>query len=359
MAAPSAARIKGHSGKCFSSDAVDFYRDYWEKGTDISRSGFEYRREILEHVFPSGLHQKRIIELGVGGEGGLIELLNHTNITFGFDASIAAFGLCRQRGLNVTLMNLDKEQLPFADQSIDIVFAMEVFEHFASPQSVLEEVQRVLSPNGAVLISTPNPLICHWPRLFYPELFHWEAFRDLLMVNGYLIEQTLGSKPLSFAVSDAAYKHWHCIWVCSKLDQSNPHLLFEYGRHFWNQRDQNGFRQKPVEAIDFFTLCHQLKPKVPTYRFYLTRSLVYRFINGERDEFAHHYNFLADMALHSDAANKREALYHQAMIYLELGRYGNRSMPRKVFMDALEQLGRDPEGRPYLEKILQAAPVSA
>lgn len=359
MDAASAIRIKGSSDQPVSSDAVDFYKDYWVKGSAISRGGFEHRRAILDYIFPSGLQHKRIIELGVGGEGGLIDQLRDTNEIFGFDASRSAVELCRQRGLNVTLMNLDIEPLPFPDQSIDIVLAMEVFEHFASPQSVLEQIQRVMGPGGIVLISTPNPLICHWPRLFYPELFRWEAFRDLLMINRYRIEKTLGSKCLPFAVPGAAEAHWHWIWVCSKLDQSDPHMLFEYGRHFWNQKDPNGFRQKPVEAIDFFSLCHQLRPEVPMYRFYLARSLAYRFINGEIDEFSRHYHFLVEMALNGDTAGKREAWYHLAMIYLELDRYGNRCIPRKAFADALEQLGRDPQGGPYLEKILQTTPASA
>jgi ubiquinone/menaquinone biosynthesis C-methylase UbiE len=111
------------------------------------------------------------VELGVGGEGGLIDLLKETNETLGLDASRSAVELCRQRGLNVTLMNLDVDRLPFSDQFIEIVLAMEVFEHFASSQSVLEQVQRVLGPGGVFLISTPNPLICHWPRFFIRSFF--------------------------------------------------------------------------------------------------------------------------------------------------------------------------------------------
>jgi 2-polyprenyl-3-methyl-5-hydroxy-6-metoxy-1,4-benzoquinol methylase len=118
------------------------------------------------------------MELGVGGEGGFLHLLNDHNETIGYDASQSAVELCSKQGLNVQLSNLDMDKITVSDNSIDVVFAMEVFEHFASPQFVVEEIQRILTPQGIVIISTPNPLIYHWPRLFYPELFYFDAFRN-------------------------------------------------------------------------------------------------------------------------------------------------------------------------------------
>ncbi len=49
-------------------------------------------------------------------------------------------------------------QLPYQDASLDVVLAAEIIEHIVDTQGFLAEIQRVLRPGGAVLLSTPNVL---------------------------------------------------------------------------------------------------------------------------------------------------------------------------------------------------------
>jgi SAM-dependent methyltransferase len=49
----------------------------------------------------------------------------------------------------------DAHNLPFADNSMHLVFMHEVIEHCAYPVKVLKEVYRVLIPGGQLLISLP------------------------------------------------------------------------------------------------------------------------------------------------------------------------------------------------------------
>jgi SAM-dependent methyltransferase len=347
----SAVRTMGCSNKEFSSDALSFYEDYWSQGTEIFPENIEHRRALLRQVFCTVPTNRRIAELGVGGEGGYLYLLRDKNETIGFDASAAAIELCRQRGLDVRLANLDTDGLPLPEGAIDIVFATEVFEHFARPQFVLEEIRRVLAPRGRVLISTPNPMVYHWPRLFYPELFRFDAFRDFLMVNGFKIEKTLGFKRLPCKLLDEVDKPWHWIWSCSKVDMQDAQVLFEQGLHFWNQKDSRGLRKKPIEALEFFHRSCQLKPAEFAFRFYLTRALLFRCINGETDEFRKNYEFLLETIARGTAHGKREALYHIAMLYVEFEMLGSTYMGRSIYDEALCRLEQLPESGPYVEKI--------
>jgi SAM-dependent methyltransferase len=53
--------------------------------------------------------------------------------------------------------DLDKNpKLPFKDNFFDIVFAFEVLEHLEFPEKVIEEIKRVIKPDGIILISLPN-----------------------------------------------------------------------------------------------------------------------------------------------------------------------------------------------------------
>lgn len=67
----------------------------------------------------------------------------------------------------------DAGQIPYADESFDLVFADNVMEHLDDPVGVLTEICRVLKPGGKLLFKTPNrnhymPLIARWT----PHRFH-------------------------------------------------------------------------------------------------------------------------------------------------------------------------------------------
>ena len=47
--------------------------------------------------------------------------------------------------------------LPIADDSMDIILCSEVLEHIEQPPSAIEEIARILKPDGYALITTPNP----------------------------------------------------------------------------------------------------------------------------------------------------------------------------------------------------------
>lgn len=59
----------------------------------------------------------------------------------------------------VPFRELDFNQpLPFAADSLDLVYSVEVFEHLHRPYDVLKECHRILRPGGWLVVSTPNVL---------------------------------------------------------------------------------------------------------------------------------------------------------------------------------------------------------
>ena len=49
----------------------------------------------------------------------------------------------------------DGENLPFGKEEFDIVFSTEVMEHVKNPEKYLDEIYRVLTPNGIAVITVP------------------------------------------------------------------------------------------------------------------------------------------------------------------------------------------------------------
>ena len=53
--------------------------------------------------------------------------------------------------------NIEEEPFPFCDEEFDIVLFCEIIEHLLmDPVAVIKEIKRVLKPNGALILTTPN-----------------------------------------------------------------------------------------------------------------------------------------------------------------------------------------------------------
>jgi len=77
------------------------------------------------------------------------------------------------------IIKLADNQIPYEDNTFDIVFSDNVLEHVQDPEFVFQEIMRVLKIGGIFMSKTPNkwhymPLIAritpHWFHKFYNEL---------------------------------------------------------------------------------------------------------------------------------------------------------------------------------------------
>lgn len=67
--------------------------------------------------------------------------------------------------------------IPFEDASFDVCFSIEVIEHLNNPQNMINEIHRVLRPDGMLFLSTPNVhSIAQKLRFLFSDEFHW--FKD-------------------------------------------------------------------------------------------------------------------------------------------------------------------------------------
>lgn len=76
----------------------------------------------------------------------------------------------RQKGLSLVVTE-DFTNLPFASQSVDLVVLPHVLEFAAEPHQVLREVERILMPEGQVIICGFNPASLWGARQACSRLF--------------------------------------------------------------------------------------------------------------------------------------------------------------------------------------------
>ena len=76
-------------------------------------------------------------------------------IVFGIDASQKSLKTARSRGIITKYADVSKP-LPFQNSYFDFIFAGEIIEHIFNTSLFLEEIYRLLKPNGYLILTTPN-----------------------------------------------------------------------------------------------------------------------------------------------------------------------------------------------------------
>jgi SAM-dependent methyltransferase len=111
-----------------------------------------FRREINKIDLP---YTSQVLDVGTS-TGTNLRLLRDLGFrdVVGLDFSQEAINYCREKGLGV-VRHGDLCGMPFASDSFDLVLATDIIEHIDDDLKALNEIRRVLRPDGKVLITVP------------------------------------------------------------------------------------------------------------------------------------------------------------------------------------------------------------
>jgi SAM-dependent methyltransferase len=127
---------------------------------DLDQYHFEKLHHLLRLVDFDGYAGKSVLEVGCGAAVDLARFARGGAQATGVDLSASAIELARanfaQQGLDGRFEVADGEQLPFADDSFDFVYAHGVVQYTANPQRLVDECRRVLKPGGQALFQVYN-----------------------------------------------------------------------------------------------------------------------------------------------------------------------------------------------------------
>jgi SAM-dependent methyltransferase len=107
-----------------------------------------------------GYRGRSVLDVGCGAGVDLARFAKGGAEVTGVDVSPAAIDLAgknfEQQGLRGRFETADGENLPFPDNTFDLVFAHGVVQYTASPQRLVDECRRVLKPGGEAIFQVYN-----------------------------------------------------------------------------------------------------------------------------------------------------------------------------------------------------------
>jgi SAM-dependent methyltransferase len=141
------------------------------------RMGTYYRAELLRALDMASA-DGRVLDVG-GYDGFLLSRITaHRRVSVDIDTPARFGGVDYVRG--------DGLSLPFAADSFDAVYALDVLEHVDNEERFTAELIRVLKPGGRLILSTPQRDIRIFPGVLTPWANRrWQHYRT----PGYTVER--------------------------------------------------------------------------------------------------------------------------------------------------------------------------
>lgn len=203
--------MSGEDAKEYFSDE-DTVARWWNPGDGDSLLALHFKKQVRYVTEQFDWVGKDVLDVGTGrGRFAISFALEGANV-YAVDISREMLQLAEnesdEAGARIEFHQGDAENLPYADESFDIVTCMEAIMHLPDPQRAIHELARVARPGAKIIVSMNNAISLtnfvlavqfhvHLYRILKkrPKI-HWTymtgRFRRFLGEAGLAIERSYG-----------------------------------------------------------------------------------------------------------------------------------------------------------------------
>jgi SAM-dependent methyltransferase len=137
-------------------NTIPYWDEQHSKREPESPERFEFVAGLIKARSEALGRKLKVLDIGCadGTAFGIIKGIVDVDYT-GTDFSPVAIDRAREQ-FTAPFYVADVLEQPFRDHYFDIVLCQEVFEHVDDPAALAKEIERVMDPNGAAIISTPR-----------------------------------------------------------------------------------------------------------------------------------------------------------------------------------------------------------
>ncbi len=125
---------------------------------------------------------KVVLDIASGSGYGTKMLAESAAFVYGVDVNETAINYSKKHyaAQNIKYLVGDGESIPLKDDSVDVVVTFETIEHIKDYRKFLDEVNRVLRPDGLLIVSTPNDTEFAEGNHFHLHEFTYDELVNLL-----------------------------------------------------------------------------------------------------------------------------------------------------------------------------------
>jgi len=151
------------------------------------------------------------------------------NVT-GLDVSKEAISF--SDGVVVKICNIEKQKIPFEDNTFDIIFSKSLIEHLSEPDNFLKESRRVLKKNGILITMVPD-----WEsnyKIYFDDHTHKTPYTKYSLLDAYKIFGFNGSKTELFRQLPIVWKYpilnYFCYLISPFIPVRTKNKFFRWSR---------------------------------------------------------------------------------------------------------------------------------
>lgn len=157
--------------------------DYERMVPEFHKDKLMYSEHVTRYLAAKPIIKNKIVlDIASGSGYGTKILAESAKFVYGVDVNEVAVNYSRKNygGSNVEYLVGDGESIPLDDDSVDVVVTFETIEHIKDYKKFLDEVHRVLKPDGLLAISTPNDVEFAEGNHFHLHEFKYDELLTLL-----------------------------------------------------------------------------------------------------------------------------------------------------------------------------------
>lgn len=171
---------------------------YYKSQAEFRDTGAEIDGRVQKAARLFHKHQRRAERLldigcGVGAVGLYLGRILNVKEVYGVEISEKRAEAAREKGIQAVLCDINQGHLPFEDGKFDAIFCGEIIEHLVDPDYLLDEIRRILAPEGMCVLTTPNlacwynriALVLGWQPFDTSVSFRYEVGRPKFLVSEY------------------------------------------------------------------------------------------------------------------------------------------------------------------------------
>ncbi len=147
-----------------------------------------YPFQLCKYLFDRFKIKKgqKLIDIGCGRGEFLYNFKELGIIVNGIDCERYDSSLLKN--IDVKYIDIEKDSIPYGDETFDIVFSKSVIEHMHDPSNFLSEIHRILKKDGIAIVMAPD-----WisnMKIYFDDYTHRTPFtvtsmRDALKIFGF------------------------------------------------------------------------------------------------------------------------------------------------------------------------------